>query len=304
MDDLSSSMINTTRNYNQLHKLNQLLDSSSKYSQAQNTTKNKNFTDKEFPSGRDAIIGFVDGPKTKAHEIYIWCRPEEFLQGNKNTLKVFDRISPDDIVQGKLADCYFLAACASIAQNPHRLERLFLSGKQYNPKGLYAVAICINGIWEEVLLDDYFPCHPLSKAPAYTKSPSNLLWPLLLEKAWAKVHLGYLNIASGKTRDALRDLTGAPTYTFSLVPQGNGKNNQFDLNETNLKAWNALMEGFKKNFAICASSRDFNKGSDRLDPTLGISGRHAYSVLGVYDFGESKAICYYQRKCIKLFVFT
>ena len=41
---------------------------------------------------------------------------------------------------------------------------------------------------------------------------------MILEKAWAKVHGGYLNIDSGSTREALRDLTGAPclSYYFNL----------------------------------------------------------------------------------------
>ena len=37
---------------------------------------------------------------------------------------------------------------------------------------------------------------------------------MILEKAWAKIHGGYLNIESGLTREALRDLTGASCETF------------------------------------------------------------------------------------------
>ena len=37
---------------------------------------------------------------------------------------------------------------------------------------------------------------------------------MILEKAWAKIHGGYLNIAAGLTREALRDLTGACCKTF------------------------------------------------------------------------------------------
>ena len=37
---------------------------------------------------------------------------------------------------------------------------------------------------------------------------------MIIEKAWAKIHGGYLNIAAGLTREALRDLTGACCKTF------------------------------------------------------------------------------------------
>ncbi len=36
---------------------------------------------------------------------------------------------------------------------------------------------------------------------------------MILEKAWAKLYGGYSNIESGLTREVLRDLTGAPSYT-------------------------------------------------------------------------------------------
>ena len=37
---------------------------------------------------------------------------------------------------------------------------------------------------------------------------------MFLEKAWAKVHGGYMNINAGLTREALRDLTGACAKTY------------------------------------------------------------------------------------------
>lgn len=37
---------------------------------------------------------------------------------------------------------------------------------------------------------------------------------MLLEKCWAKIYGGYLNTNGGLTREALRDLTGAPTITY------------------------------------------------------------------------------------------
>jgi hypothetical protein len=299
-NDKTASMIRVTRNSNELDDLSQLLKNSVKYNHAKEMVKSRNFRDEEFPHGVDAIMGFVQGPKTEKHKDLIWCRPKEFYleytkNGNKffkpettENYKVYQKIKPENIIQGNLGDCYFLASCAAIALNPKRLERLFISGKHYNPKGLYAIAICINGIWEEILLDDYFPCKAKSRTPAYTKNRENFLWPMLLEKAWAKVHLGYLNIASGKARDALRDLTGAPTETFNLKEQKVEEVLGQGLNEKNLKAWNALVDGFSRNFVICGSTKNFNNGCDMVDAKLGISGNHAYSVLGVYDLGKCK----------------
>ena len=297
--DNMTSIIRTTRLSNNIDELGMLLKNSIKYQKAKELTKKENFKDVEFLPGNDSLLGFVQGPSTNQYLSLVWHRPKEFYQlftkNGKNyferktteNYKVFERINPESIIQGRLGDCYFLAACGAIAIHPKRLERLFISGKEYNKMGLYAVAICINGIWEEIILDDYFPCTADSKRPAFSYSKDNTLWMMLLEKAWAKVHLGYLNIACGFTGEALRDLTGAPTESHFFEEQNFRIENQ--LNEKNQKNWNLLLEGFHKKFIMCASSRDFNQGNDEIDEKLGISGNHAYSILGVYDLGPRKS---------------
>lgn len=50
----------------------------------------------------------------------------------------------------------------------------------------------------------------------FNRSKTGELWVILLEKAWAKVFGGYMNIEAGLTREALRDLTGACCKTFMM----------------------------------------------------------------------------------------
>jgi hypothetical protein len=302
-----TSIIRTTRMANNIDALEKLLQNSTKYKNARILSLKKDYKDEEFPLGNESLYGFVEGARTKPYENLIWYRPNEFyIIYNENgkqfyrkettdNYKVYDKIHPEGIIQGRLGDCYFLAACGAIAINPKRLERLFISGKEYNPKGLYAIAICINGIWEEILLDDYFPCNPDSRRPAFSYSKDNTLWMMLLEKAWAKVHLGYLNISCGFTGEALRDLTGAPTESHFFEEQD--FRNSATLSEKNQKNWRVMMEGFQKKFIMCASSKNFNNGNDQVDERLGISGNHAYSILGVYDLGQGNVL----KKCFLIF---
>lgn len=55
------------------------------------------------------------------------------------------------------------------------------------------MALCINGIWEDVVMDDLFPCINSYKEvkPIFNHTKSNELWVMILEKAWAKIHGGY-----------------------------------------------------------------------------------------------------------------
>ncbi len=66
-------------------------------------------------------------------------------------------------------------------------------------------------------MDDRFPCyskqHPV---PVFSKGQGPEIWVLILEKAYAKLYGGYLTMESGKTREALHDLSGAPAKTYWL----------------------------------------------------------------------------------------
>ena len=61
-------------------------------------------------------------------------------------------------------------------------------------------------------MDDYIPC--LEGSPCFTRANGNELWVIMLEKAWAKVHGSYERTAWGFPNLAMRDLTGAPSYSL------------------------------------------------------------------------------------------
>lgn len=68
-------------------------------------------------------------------------------------------VRPGLLRKGKLADCYFLSALASLAEIPGRIESLF-NTKTVNPAGIYSVNFSINGQRQEVIIDDFIPCDP------------------------------------------------------------------------------------------------------------------------------------------------
>ena len=57
-----------------------------------------------------------------------WTRASDFPNADDYAPEIFrDGISPNDIKQGMLGDCYFVAALASLAEWPHRVEKIFAS---------------------------------------------------------------------------------------------------------------------------------------------------------------------------------
>ena len=110
------------------------------------------------------------------------------------------------------------------------------------------MAFCIDGIWTEVVVDDLIPC--LNNKPFFNSSKENELYVIILEKAYAKLYGGYLNIEAGLTREALKDLTGAPSKTF------------FTKTTDKKELWEHIIEANEKKFIMTAGSDDLNNGSD------------------------------------------
>lgn len=81
------------------------------------------WNDPTFPHGPQAL--FIDGEKHQSHpnweyvpnQKFYWRRATDHFKDQGCVTLVFDGIDPTDIVQGKLADCYFLAALAGLAED-------------------------------------------------------------------------------------------------------------------------------------------------------------------------------------------
>jgi len=121
--------------------------------------------------------------------------------------------SPDSIVQGALANCYFLSAISTIAENPERIKVIFVN-PNLNSAGIYGVKFCINGQFKQVVVDDFLPVYKSSGKLAFSSTKDGSIWLSLLEKAWAKVHGNYERTILGNVEDAYSIITGAPVHVI------------------------------------------------------------------------------------------
>jgi hypothetical protein len=78
---------------------------------------------------------------------------------------VFDGIDPTDIVQGKIANCYFLAAVSGLAEDPPEIAHKKIGlrildnfkTKNVNEAGCYCINMTVDGESIDVVVDDWFP---------------------------------------------------------------------------------------------------------------------------------------------------
>ena len=227
------------------------------------------YEDEEFPATEESLVGFGEKNADKVKNLE-WKPLDELFESGYDIAG--DKIGPTDVKQGILGDCYFICAIAAVAEFKERIRRNILT--KDNPSStVHSVALNICGIFEEVVIDGYIPYSAAYKAAAFTKSSqSQDVWVMLIEKAWAKVHGGYLNIESGYVYEALSALTGAPCYTYYVNDKTVEDN------------WKQMLDGEKRNYIMCCSSKNFNKsGNDSLDATSGLCPNHAYTVLSAHE---------------------
>jgi hypothetical protein len=147
-----------------------------------------------------------------------WARTSQ-LCGSE--ARLFGKVDPSSLKQGLLAGPYFLSALTCLAQHPTLITRLFAQDSNCK-EGVYSVWIQVDGHWREQLIDDWLPVFPNREglSIAGTQSSDGELWPMLLEKAYAKAWGGYDTIDGGNTLHTIRDLTGAPYSVFKEIEDG------------------------------------------------------------------------------------
>lgn len=122
-------------------------------------------------------------------------------------------IDANDVSQGKLGDCYFVAALAAIAKrSPETLRKKITD----NGDGTYIVHFSEGG---DVVVDSRFPTKggkiQFAEEGDKDKASGTELWVMLIEKAWAKQKGGYEVIRGNKIKmsstDAMQAITGKGT---------------------------------------------------------------------------------------------
>ena len=73
-----------------------------------------------------------------------------------------DEFKSDDLLQGSLGNCYFLAGLVALTDEPSRIQKLLMT-KEVNSTGIYHVRLFVNGLQTSVIVDDYVPVYKRNK---------------------------------------------------------------------------------------------------------------------------------------------
>ena len=168
----------------------------------------KPWTDPDFPPHISSLFDPEnDEGKIETYKLIQWRRVAEIF---KKPAIFTDGVTPNDIKQGMLGDCYFLSALSSMAENPENIMERFQT-RTINKAGIYMMTFYINGVLTPVIVDDFMPTR--AGRLCFASSVDNELWVCLLEKAWAKLYGTYARIEGGDPAFAAVHLEGAPAVT-------------------------------------------------------------------------------------------
>jgi hypothetical protein len=236
------------------------------------------FVDLDFPPAIGSVCppNKVDDTATSV----VWKRACDFIKDDKPAIfecveggSPESAISPADIMQGGLGDCWFMCSLASVAEFPKMISALFVTD-EYDTNGLHRVRFFKNGCWHEVTVDDFFPCFR-DRGPVFSRVNGDELWVLFLEKAYAKLHGGYYALRGGFASEGLMDLTGCPADEFPFEDEEIAK----QIEDGSL--FDKILDWDQRGFLMCCSTPGEDKFSEKTRPgeAGGLVPGHAYTLL-------------------------
>ncbi|ERS94919.1 hypothetical protein HMPREF1624_08630 [Sporothrix schenckii ATCC 58251] len=223
---------------------------------------NEKFTDPEFnledDPNQNCLRGLVrrraaDGGEENAlhplhtppavHRVdWIFEKPVFVKNGRERSEDTSERsedsgFSSSDVQQGRVGDCWWIAAVATMAHRTDLMRRVCVARDERC--GVYGFVFVRDGAWTPVVVDDQlYVRHANFRAETYDASgqrardhrqrfqrgsealsfarcaDANETWLPLLEKAFAKAHGDYGALAGGWCSEGMEDLTGGVSTTI------------------------------------------------------------------------------------------
>jgi len=215
---------------------------------------------------------------------------------------VTNGVGRHDVVQGKLGNCWFVAASSVLAGVPKLWERVVPDSKDqdWDPNlpdrysGVFRFHFWRFGNWLEVLVDDLIPTR--NGVPVFTYSKdSNEFWSALLEKAYAKIHGSYEALDGGNLSDALVDFTGGVSELVSLENDAGVK--VFEEDQKKNELFNRVFEEVSEHALVCCAIRA-RKGEEQEKTEYGLVKGHAYGITAVkkVPIGDTGLVAFFKGR--------
>uniref|UniRef100_A0A0G4FYU8 Calpain catalytic domain-containing protein n=1 Tax=Chromera velia CCMP2878 TaxID=1169474 RepID=A0A0G4FYU8_9ALVE len=248
-------------------------------------TQGGKFWDWQFPP-TDLSLAREPNNDTRGPEGMVWCRATEIWEEGKADV-VKKGVTPDDVCQGGLGNCYMIAGIAAMAQFPDVVTAHVYPDK-VNKAGIYGVRLWRRDRWVWILLDDFLPCQVFDgqKFTGLVSSKNEgEFWPCLVEKAFAKVASSYQAISAGQGLSFHPSNSCLGGLLYLLCASAECESNIDKRKKFADKVW-AVIEAGKGLWGLDGGTENVNGQENEL----GLVQGHAYTVLGGMKVGDTRLV--------------
>ncbi|XP_076054857.1 calpain-5-like isoform X2 [Oratosquilla oratoria] len=231
--------------------------------------REEKFCDPKFPP-HDSSLYYSKQPPG----VISWKRPHEIVDNPKLFI---DGASSSDVTQGQLGNCWFVAACASLAGVKELWHKVIPDYKdqEYNDDfhpGMFHFRFWRFGDWIDVVVDDLLPTIDGQLIFVHSKTQGEF-WCALLEKAYAKLHGSYEALEGGNLSDALVDLTSGVSAHLDLSIGG-----YEDDFEKRKQLFKMMTNEMSDQALMCCAISTHNHQEQEMRTNVGLVKGHAYGI--------------------------
>uniref|UniRef100_A0A673YZX9 Calpain 5 n=1 Tax=Salmo trutta TaxID=8032 RepID=A0A673YZX9_SALTR len=234
------------------------------------------FEDSVFPATDQSLFY-----KTNSIGTITWKRPKVPHTDGRGLF--VNGISAHDLLQGQLGNCWFVAACSSLASRealwqkviPDHNDQEWNEHKPESYAGIFHFRFWRFGEWVDVVIDDRLPTSNGNLVYCHSND-SNEFWSALAEKAYAKMYGCYEALDGGNTADALVDFTGGVSEPLDLLEEGLSTDK-----EKRSTLFDRVLKVHNRGGLISASIRAASSAEMEARLACGLVKGHAYAVTDV-----------------------
>lgn len=143
------------------------------------------------------------------------------------------------------------------------------------------MSIYVRGIPFTYYIDDYIPFNQYKKPAFAAIATDGSLWPMLMEKMWAKLNGNYEITVGGGTDELFSFIAGIPVKSYS--------NTGSEVNKVGANAYNLIKPAADKGYVIAAGVSGCGANGDADATSQGLICGHAYSIHGAYTVTDNGA---------------
>lgn len=233
----------------------------------------KLFVDPTFPPGPRAL--YYQGVTPHGREYIKWKRPMDIVKHGKPSF-IVKGATHHDLDQGKLGNCWFIAATSTLATfDKKQFAKIVPHDQHFNENyaGIFHFNFWWFGKWVDVVIDDFLPTTNHGLIYCKNREQPNEFWAALLEKAYAKLHGCYEALDGGKIQDAFVDLTGGISESFSIQNKNTLPPNLYEIIHKSLRMNSLVGATINRPETVTTLSE--------IRLSNGLYQGHAYSVTGM-----------------------